>query len=150
MPFLPSPLVKVAVKQERRRKMPRNNTELSQKRYSELFALGMCKNWIGFTFQDIAIDMDVVNELPESEWVETLEQLKISIDSKKRSLDNSAKSDREKLQDFIKSLGQITGPELKDVEHQHILDGSLDLIRCAREFVIESLEKLEADGTANI
>lgn len=115
--------------------------EAKTERYTKLFSLGMSKNWLGFSFHDIGINKTVVDQLSEEEWNETLEQLTISVETKKRSLESKNKSDHEKLEDFVKSLGQITGPELKDAEARATLEGALHLIKTARDYVVEQLQK---------
>ncbi len=115
--------------------------EQKTERFTQLYALGMSKTLNGFAFNNVGIHIQTVNDLPDEEWTETLEQLKLSVNNLKQSISNITKSDREKLEDFIKSLGNVTGPELREKESQLILEGALHFIRMAREYIQESIDE---------
>ena len=112
-------------------------------RYDSLYSLGMAKSKDGFVFQEITIENIIITDASNSEWTRLLDTTCELIILRKGRLEPSKKTDKEKLQDFIRSLGHITGPELMEKQSEEILKGSLILIHQARRYLIEGIKNLK-------
>lgn len=58
------------------------------------------------------------------------------------SIAKKSRPDKEKLQDFIKSLGQITGPEVESKEATEILSSTLHIIHEATLFLTDQIKSI--------
>lgn len=134
-------------------------------RKTALFNLGMAATADGFVFGDFMISMKSIEETEnwDHHYNETAQ--KVSALKSKRDEELKAKAeqeqkeaqerrekeaarlealrpDEEKLNDFVRSLGNITGPELSTEEGRGILEHAISQIRDTQAFIRESLNAL--------
>lgn len=110
-------------------------------RETQLFSLGMSKNQFGFAFHDIHVLGNDLIHMIDRDWNEFILNIKKSISVAKKTIDLQI-TDKQKLQNFCNSLGQVTGPELKNEKARELLEGCLFLVGQAREFLNEEVARL--------
>jgi hypothetical protein len=139
--------------------------EKVKSRKTALFNLGMAFTVHAFVFGDYEISFEFVEK--SDDWdtfyalaSETVAEIKAKKEAElkaaaereqKEAQDRKEKEaarlealrpDEEKLNDFIKSLGNITGPELQTEEGRGILEHAISQIRDTQTFIRESLSAL--------
>lgn len=124
---------------------PENITaEIIADRHKHLFSLGMAKTASGFCFRTLLVNNLFIEQMDSLEWQVFMDFVfRMVITMKKESANAPALvelSDKDKLQNFCKSLGQITGPELREERNKSHLEFALFTIGQARENLQEEVD----------
>lgn len=121
--------------------------EIIRKREKQLFDLGFARYALGFTTLGIFISDNDIRISNDNTWNDLFENAKMEVEALRKDADPSQrpplqKSDKEKMEDFVRSLGQITGPEITDPKILHILDHALVQLKETRAFIKLSLKTM--------
>lgn len=110
-------------------------------REKELFSLGMSKNQFGFQFHGVHVISNYLIYMTEPDWIDYLENLRKLLNDEKGRI-GATITEKQKLEAFCKSLGNITGPEIRDENLRELLEGTLYLIGQSREHLQEELTRI--------
>lgn len=154
---------KAELEEERKKVIEDKQALLDEKikqRKTSLFALGMAANGNNFLFHECEIWLESIIDSTDVEWSIALDRVTNEISlikariakeaEDKKAADAKAfdeaeaalvkkiealRPDKEKLQNFIKSLSQITGPEVQSKEALGILEMALSQLKDTIRFV---------------
>ena len=130
--------------------------ETIQEREKSLFKLGFARYALGFTAFGVIISDEKIRLLSERGWNQTFRELEIDVEKAKADHvtipgevakifppePGEYKTEKQKMEDFCKSLAQITGPEITDPQLLHILDTALVQIKETRIHIRELLKNV--------
>lgn len=139
--------------------------EMIKSRKTALFALGMSETADAFVFGAYRVFIKEIEETTAWDNLYTKasgivsdikaaieNEMKIMSEQKQKDEDEriakeaarleALRPDEEKLKDFVRSLGNITGPELSTEEGRGILEHAISQIRDTQAFIRESLNAL--------
>lgn len=124
--------------------LEKKQEEIIAERQKHLFSLGMAKTASGFCFRTLLVNTIFIEQMNDLEWQVFSDFIfRTIVAMKKESANESAiieATDKEKLQNFCKSLGQITGPELREERSRTHLEYALFTIGQARENLQEEVD----------
>lgn len=118
-------------------------TDEMQKRRSQLFNIGMAETKGGFRQGDLFITTEQIETYTDDHFSSIIFGFDSKIKIRLHQSTKNKKSDEEKMSDFIKSLEQITGPEITHPSMAIILEGQLQIIKTARDFGKQEMGKLK-------